>query len=89
MAITLQEATQALVRSGYLVESRLEQKLLSAGYYVDANDAYPDPTTGNSRELDLFAITPHAISAAIETGIFNVLLIECVNNLVRTRRPPV
>jgi len=79
MAITLHEATQALVRSGYLVESRLEQELLSAGYYVDANDAYPDPATGKSRELDLFAITARNLSR--DRGfIFNVLLIECVNN---------
>jgi hypothetical protein len=79
MAITSQEATQALARSGYLMEARLEQKLVSAGYYVDANDAYPDPTTGKSRELDLFAITAHRVSRE-DDWIFNVLLIECVNN---------
>jgi len=79
MVITLQEAKQALVRSGYLVESRLEQKLLSAGYYVDANDAYPDPATGKSRELDLSAITARNLSR-YRDFIFNVLLIECVNN---------
>ncbi len=79
MAITQQEAAQALVRSGYLVESRLEQKLLSAGYYVDANDAYADPDTGKSRELDLFAITACNLRRHRD-WIFNVLLIECVNN---------
>jgi len=79
MTITIHEATQALVRSGYLLESRLEQKLLSAGYFVDANDAYPDPATGKSRELDLFAITAQALSRDHDY-IFNVLLIECVNN---------
>ena len=79
MAITLQEAKQALVQSGYLVECRLEQKLLSAGYYVDANDAYLDPATGKSREMDLFAITARSFSRDRDF-IFNVLLFECVNN---------
>ena len=55
--ITLQDATKALLRSGYLLESRLERVLTSRGYYVDANDAYPDPTTGKSRELDIMAMT--------------------------------
>jgi len=79
MAISLQEAKEALLRSGYLLETRLEHKLLSAGYYVDANDAYPDPATGKSRELDLFAITARRLGRDADF-IFNVLLIECVNN---------
>jgi hypothetical protein len=79
MNITLDEAKAALVRSGYLIEARIEKKLLSARYYVDSNDAYPDPVTGKSRELDLFAITGRRLGRNSDC-VFNVLLIECVNN---------
>jgi hypothetical protein len=79
MHITLPEAKDALVRSGYLIESRLEQRLLSAGYYVDTNDAYPDPSTGKSRELDLSALIVNRLSNKND-WVWNVLLIECVNN---------
>lgn len=79
--ITRAEAREALVRSGYLLESRVEARLRDAAYYVEANHTYPDPETGKSREFDLYAMT------AVRTGpaagadfIFPVLLIECVNN---------
>lgn len=74
MNITLDEAKVALVRSGYLIEARIEKKLLSARYYVDSNDAYPDPVTGKSRELDLFAITGRRLGRNSDC-VFNVLLI--------------
>ena len=54
--ITTDEARDALLRSGYLLEVRLESRLRAAGYYVEANSAYRDPESGKSRELDLFAI---------------------------------
>lgn len=56
-SITREQATRALLRSGYLLESRLEQAPVARGYYVDARDAYPYPTTGKSRELDLVAMS--------------------------------
>jgi hypothetical protein len=46
--ISLEEAKNALLRSGYLLESRLETELSKKGYYVDANKAYPDPETGKA-----------------------------------------
>lgn len=80
--ISTAQAKLALLRSGYLLESRLETVLRNRdhGYYVDANSAIPDADTGKSRELDLYAM------AALHAGpdetdfIFGVLLIECINN---------
>lgn len=91
-SITREDATKALLNSGYLLESRLEQVLVARGYYVDANDAYPDPTTGKSRELDLMAITACGLSRDYDF-VFNVLLVECVNNpqplVLLTKKPQV
>jgi len=37
------EIKEALLRSGYLLESRLEEILRKNYYYVEANSAYADP----------------------------------------------
>ena len=91
-SITREDATKALLNSGYLLESRLEQVLVGRGYHVDANDAYPDPATGKSRELDLMAMTARSVSRDHDF-IFNVLLVECVNNpqplVLLTKKPQV
>src|SRR3990172_3153243 len=78
--ITVEQAKAALLRSGYLIEGRIESLLVRNGYYVEANDAYRDPSTDKSREIDLFAITARQISRRRMDFVFNVLLIECVNN---------
>ncbi len=88
VCITKKEANNALLRSGYLLEGRLETVLRSRGYYVEANAAYPDPVTGKSRELDLLAglvrfLSKKGISTVSRGDISTVgmrLLIECVNN---------
>ncbi|HME32781.1 MAG TPA: hypothetical protein VKG65_08535 [Terriglobales bacterium] len=49
--ITLPEAREALLRSGYLLEHRLEAALRTRGWYVQANDAYLEKETNKSREL--------------------------------------
>ena len=91
-SITREDATKALLNSGYLLESRLEQVLVARGHYADANDAYPDPITGKSRELDLMAITARGLSRDYDF-VFNVLLVECVNNphplVLLTKKPQV
>jgi hypothetical protein len=78
--ISRAEARDALFRSGYLLESRLETRLQNAGYYVEANHNYPDPDTGKSRELDLYAMGAVKAGPGELDFIFNVFLIECVNN---------
>ncbi len=78
--ISTREATAALERSGYLLESRLESVLQKAGYYTEANCAYRDRETGKLRELDLFALSATKAGPGEHDYIFPVLLFECVNN---------
>lgn len=77
--ITMDEAKAALQRSGYLIESRIAARLERDGYYVQANDAYADPSTSKSRELDLLAMSANRLSRK-DDFIFPVLLIERINN---------
>lgn len=77
--ITSKEATNAIKKSGYLLESRIESLLIKNAFYVEANSAYPDPITGKSRELDLYAMGAYKLSREYDF-IFSVLLIECINN---------
>ena len=79
-AITIAEGKDALTRSGYLLESRVEQLLRRSDYYANANQSYVDPTTGRSREIDIFAIRFAPPPQGVVQHIFAVLLIECVNN---------
>ena len=79
--ITNNEAEQALLRSGYLLESRLESLLVESNYIVDANTAYPDPETGKSRELDIKAVRADHVDISEHDYVFPNLVIECVNNL--------
>lgn len=84
--ISEQEMKEALLRSGYLLEGRLERTLRARDYYVQASAPVPDPKTGVSREMDLYALTggPIETLANKKRGtfdlLFNVLLIECINN---------
>lgn len=79
-AITIDEIRDALKRSGYLLEARIESKLLSRGYFAGANSAYLDPDSGKSRELDISAIAAQKAGPEDFDWLFPVLLIECVNN---------
>jgi hypothetical protein len=76
------EMRAALLRSGYLLESRLESLLRNRdqGYGVQANAPYADPDTGKSRELDIHAMTAWKAGPAEFDFLFAALVIECVNN---------
>src|SRR5262249_40595813 len=72
------EIVSALSRTGFILEHRVAQKLRGAEFETDINRAYPDPETGKSREIDVFASkadeikrTPASISLEAE------LIIEC------------
>jgi hypothetical protein len=78
--ITLDQAKDALLRSGYLLESRVEAVLRRKGYLAWANSVYPDPITGKSRELDVSGITATTAGPGRFDFLFTQLLIECVNN---------
>jgi hypothetical protein len=48
--ITIEEMKDALKRSGYLIEQRVEKIFAEYGYYVQTNPAFCDLLTGKSRE---------------------------------------
>ncbi|MBI3646468.1 MAG: hypothetical protein HY233_10950 [Acidobacteriales bacterium] len=73
--ISLEETKDALLRSGYLLEHRIEDLLRQKAYYVEANEAYPDPESGKSRELDIYAIGALKAGPEERDYIFPVLLV--------------
>ena len=89
--ITRSEITEALLRSGYLLESRVESKLRKQWGYVEANPTYVDPDTGKSREFDLFAMSMQRAGPNEYDFVFAVLLAECINNpqpvVILTKEP--
>jgi hypothetical protein len=78
--ITLDEAKEALLRSGYLLESRIETIFRRKAYYVQSNSVYPDPRTGTSRELDVYALGAIKAGPGEQDYLFTAFLTECINN---------
>lgn len=89
--ITRAEMKNALLRSGYLLELRVESKLREHWGYVEANATYPDRETGISREFDIFGLTARRVGTEGLDFIFGALLIECINNpqplVILTKEP--
>ena len=77
--ITKTQALQALLQSGYLLESRIESLLRERHYLVEANSVYTDPLTSKSRELDLYALSGQNLWKD-HSSLWPYLLVECVNN---------
>ncbi len=77
--ITIPEAKDALLRSGYILEHRVENLLRSSGWDVQANVPYKDPDTQKSRELDIYAITARLFKAN-QGALIGTIIAECVNN---------
>jgi len=77
--ITKAQARQALIRSGYLLESRIESLFTERHYYVEANPVYTDPVTSKSREIDSYAVGGWPIWKENDF-LFPCFLVECVNN---------
>ncbi|MGD0460961.1 MAG: hypothetical protein ABSB74_00590 [Tepidisphaeraceae bacterium] len=72
------ELRNALIRSGYLLETRVARVFQDRSTYVEPSSVYLDPTGEASRELDVFAMDGTEVS---NIGyIFSVHLVECVNN---------
>ena len=78
--VSLEQAKEALLRSGYLLENRLDTILQRKGFLVEANTAYPDPEIGKSRELDIYGMSAIKAGPNEFDWVFSVLLIECINN---------
>lgn len=73
----------ALLRSGYLLENRLETALRDAHWVVEANNVYKD-AAGDPHELDIHAMIARPFGP-VENGqsrnaILAHVLVECVNN---------
>jgi len=77
--ITEKEMEDSILRSGYLLEQRVEVVLEKNAYFVTTNDAYPDPVTGKSREIDINALSAFKLSKDLDF-LFSRLLCECENN---------
>lgn len=75
-----QEILDCLLRSGYLLESRLVNALNEAGYFVDPNQTIIDKNTGKSREIDIFAEGPRSM-AYKDINVRSNFVIEAINNL--------
>ncbi len=78
--ISTKEMEEAIKRSGYLIEQRIEKIILKEGFYVETNPVFPDPDTGKSREIDISAISAKRLYKKPLIYIFPKLLCECENN---------
>lgn len=78
--ISTEQMKEAIRKSGYLLEQRVEQILNNAGYYVETNPVFLDPETGKSREFDISAISATRIYKKGYNFVFPVLICECENN---------
>jgi hypothetical protein len=78
--ITRNEMKEAISRSGYVMEQRIFPVLEEKGYYVEPNPAYPDPTTGKSREYDFSATTADKLFKEEHDFLFTQIIGECINN---------
>lgn len=78
--ISLEDAAEALARSGYLLECRVDRVLRTAGWDVELNSAFHDRRTGKSREFDVLAYNMHGLETERDDTLVCVLVCECVNN---------
>ncbi len=78
--ITLAEMTEALKRSGYLLEGRVFKALTKAGLHVHTNVGYPDPETGTSREIDVEAYAVFYDEKQDDVQVQLMMICECENN---------
>jgi hypothetical protein len=79
--ITRAEALEALSRSGYLLESRIEAVLRDHEFRVESNRLIPY-SDGHRRELDLWAgwARCYDFGPKGDNSLFLELVIECVNS---------
>lgn len=78
--ITMEEAKGALLKSGYLLETRLEKILIENEFVVTSNYIFPDPHEKKSREIDLSAIKCNEFGPDNMDCVSLDPTIECINN---------
>lgn len=71
---------EAIKRSGYLLEQRVEPIIRDSFGYVETNPIYKDPDTDKSCEIDIYALSASRVYENDMSSIFPVLLCECENN---------
>jgi hypothetical protein len=79
-SISLEEMKDALKRSGYLIEQRVEKIFSEYGYYVQTNPAFCDLITGKSREYDINAMAVYFIDKNYHNILFPIIICQCINN---------
>jgi hypothetical protein len=76
----MEDAIEALSRSGYLLENRIAQRLDGFATHLMMNVLFTDPETGRPRELDAYCFRGHFSDNHEFLTCSAHLLIECVNN---------
>jgi len=78
---TPEQILSALDRTGFVLEYRVAQRLQGLGFDVILNDAFTDPDTGKSREIDVVAsVTKNIHRDNLAKIIIDAtLIIECKN----------
>jgi hypothetical protein len=71
-----QQIRQAVDEAGYLFEQQVGYKLREHRYLVTPNYNFEDLETGDSREIDLYAILG-IVKEELDVDIWQLLLIEC------------
>lgn len=79
-SISTKQMKDAIQRSGYLLEQRVEAILTKEWGFAETSKVFPDPDTGKSREIDISAISATQIYKKGYGFIFPILLCECENN---------
>ena len=83
--ISAKQMKEAIIRSGYLLEQRVEDILRKEDYFVQANPVFPYPDTEKSGEYDIDAVKSFGIyKPKQEPWEFNAIhlqiLCECKHN---------
>jgi hypothetical protein len=73
---TPEQVLSALDRTGFVFEHRVARKLCEFGFTVDLNDAFVDPESGKSREIDVIASSHKRVR---QVGINVTVIAECKN----------
>jgi hypothetical protein len=78
--ISGEQMTEAILRSGYLLERRVATLLGKVGYKAVANRGFIDSETGKSREYDVYAYKSIPVYKTGSHEIYPTLICECKNN---------
>ncbi len=83
--ITHEQIKDALIRSGYFLESRVLHILHKRNYRNAPNITYPDSGTGKSREIDIYSESQRVtenlnLNYHLHFEFQHRLIIECSNN---------